>query len=152
VSALIGAVVADAASLPLEWIYKPETMKVQFTKRYIMVFTTDRKSFAKKRKKCSVMVNVMLLTAPVVERKLYKSKYQCCGSVTFWYESGSAPLTNGSNPTPDFFAYYSMILSFSCYFCLIIEGSGSGFLPRSNTSGSGSRRPKTHTDPDPQHC
>jgi hypothetical protein len=33
VSALIGAVVADAASLPLEWIYKPETMKVQFTKR-----------------------------------------------------------------------------------------------------------------------
>jgi hypothetical protein len=51
VSALIGAVVADAASLPLEWIYKPETMKVQFTKRKIMVFTTDRKSFDLKSKK-----------------------------------------------------------------------------------------------------
>jgi hypothetical protein len=49
VSALIGAVVADAASLPLEWIYKPETMKVQFTKRKIMVSPTDRKSFAEKK-------------------------------------------------------------------------------------------------------
>ncbi len=37
---------------------------------------------------------------------------------------------------------------FSYYFCLMIEGSGSVPL----TNGSGSRRPKTHTDPDPQHC
>jgi hypothetical protein len=49
VSALIGAVVADAASLPLEWIYKPETMKVRFTNRKIMVFPKDRKSFAEKK-------------------------------------------------------------------------------------------------------
>ncbi len=52
---------------------------------------------------------------------------------------------------------------FSCFFCLMIEGSGSragsGSIPLTN--GSGSRRPKTHvdpvdldpdSDPDPQHC
>jgi hypothetical protein len=31
---------------------------------------------------------------------------------------------------------------FSCYFCLMIEGSGS--IPLTNGSGSGSRRPKTY--------
>jgi hypothetical protein len=45
VSALIGAVVADAASLPLEWIYKPETMKVQFTNRKIMAFPKRPEEF-----------------------------------------------------------------------------------------------------------
>jgi hypothetical protein len=39
--------------------------------------------------------------------------------------------------------------------CLMIEGSGSGSVPRTNGSGSG--RPKKHLDPtglnpDPQHC
>ena len=29
ISSIIGAVVADAASLPLEWIYKDATMKVE---------------------------------------------------------------------------------------------------------------------------
>ena len=29
ISSIIGAVVADAASLPLEWIYKDATMKVK---------------------------------------------------------------------------------------------------------------------------
>ncbi len=42
---------------------------------------------------------------------------------------------------------------FSYYFCLTIEGSelGSGSIPLTNGSGSGSRRPKKHVDPDPQH-
>jgi hypothetical protein len=31
---------------------------------------------------------------------------------------------------------------FSYYFCLMIEGSGSGFIPLTRGSGSGSRRPK----------
>ncbi len=44
---------------------------------------------------------------------------------------------------------------FSYYFCLVIEGSGS--IPLTNGSSTGSRRPKKHVDPvdsdsDPQHC
>ncbi len=44
--------------------------------------------------------------------------------------------------------------SFSYYFCLMIEGSGSAFVlvPLTSRSGSGSWRLKKHTDPDPQHC
>jgi hypothetical protein len=40
---------------------------------------------------------------------------------------------------------------FSYYFCLMIEISGSGSIPLTNGSGSGSLRPKS-TDPDPEHC
>jgi hypothetical protein len=36
---------------------------------------------------------------------------------------------------------------FSYYFCLMIEGSGSGSIPLTNGSGSGSRRPKNILDP-----
>jgi hypothetical protein len=37
---------------------------------------------------------------------------------------------------------------------LMIEGFGSGSITLTNGSGSGSRRPEKHTDPDsePQHC
>jgi hypothetical protein len=46
---------------------------------------------------------------------------------------------------------------FSHYFCLMIEGSGSGYESRSEllTNGSGSGRPKAYvylTNPDPEHC
>jgi hypothetical protein len=43
---------------------------------------------------------------------------------------------------------------FSYYFCLMIEGSGSGFVDLTNGSRSGSRRPGKlmDPDPDPQHC
>ncbi len=41
---------------------------------------------------------------------------------------------------------------FSWYFCLLMEGSGSAFIQINYGSGCGSRRPKTHTNPDPQHC
>jgi hypothetical protein len=36
----------------------------------------------------------------------------------------------------------SMIQGFSYYFCLVIEGSGSGSIPLTTRSGSGSRRPR----------
>jgi hypothetical protein len=79
-----------------------------------------------------------------------------------------------------FSAYYFLKLhsqnsrnqGFSYYFCMMIEGSrsGSGSIPLTNGSGSGSRRPKNmwnrwiriqeaqkhvdpvDPDPDPQHC
>jgi hypothetical protein len=45
---------------------------------------------------------------------------------------------------------------FSYYFCLMIKGSGSGSVPRTNRSGYGSlktyRTDPTDSDPDPQHC
>jgi hypothetical protein len=97
---------------------------------------------------------------------------QCCGSVTFWYGSGSADpylwLTDPDhlfsskwqlkiNFFEYFFAYYflklhlhhflkikspkksqnSRNLGFSYYFCLMIEGSGSGSIYRTNGSGAG---------------
>jgi hypothetical protein len=84
-----------------------------------------------------------------------KYRYQCYGSVTFWYGSGSAPLTNRN---PAVFAldlqdankklfnlnvhllHFSKVLrksqnsrnkGFSYYFCLMIDGSraGSGSVP-----------------------
>jgi hypothetical protein len=87
--------------------------------------------------------------------------YQCCGFVTFWDGSGSADPT----PDPARILVFSSVTFKICtktvgikgylpyYFCLIIEGAGAG--PRTNGSGSGSRRSKTHTvrscGSDPQH-
>ncbi len=44
----------------------------------------------------------------------------------------------------------SRIQCFSYYFCMMIEGSGS--RAGSGPLTSGSRRPKKHVDPDPEHC
>ncbi len=78
--------------------------------------------------------------------------------MTFWYGSGPVPLTHGSGFGSDpavpqqktiFSAYYFLkvyldhrIQGFPYYFCLMIEGSGSGSVPLTNGSGSEFKRPK----------
>ncbi len=91
--------------------------------------------------------------------------------MTFWGGSGSAdPCLWLMDPDPDpwsgccyfrhwssrcqqktnFLTQFFLLITFSYYFCMMIEGSGSGSIPLTSGSGSGSRRPKKN--PDPQHC
>jgi hypothetical protein len=96
--------------------------------------------------------------------------------VRIWIRArGSIPLTNGSGSCTNFFLLITFLRftsffkvkshkrshktvgMFSYYFCLMIEGAGSGSKAVSVylTNGSGSGRAKKHmdpTDPDPQHC
>ncbi len=105
---------------------------------------------------------------------------QCWGSVTFWYGTDPDPYLWPTDPggpktygflrfrtfnTGTFTTFSkdkkfkknvqnSRNRGFSCYFCLMMEESGSVLL--TNGSGCGSWRPKKHTDPtdpdpDPQH-
>ncbi len=76
----------------------------------------------------------------LVNKEHFNTK--CCGSVIFWYESGSTPLTNGFGSGsgschfrqwPSFFKENGRKPGFSYYFCLTIEWFG---------AGSGSGRPK----------
>ncbi len=76
---------------------------------------------------------------------------QCCGSVTFWYGSESAdPCLRqmDPDPAPDPAIFVSELQDskkpifstlenrsnqcFSYYFCLVIKGSGSGYVPLVN--------------------
>ncbi len=88
----------------------------------------------------------------------------CCGSVTFWYGSGSADpnlwLTD-PDPAPDpasvtfktLTIYYQESRAF-LLFLLDDTVEGFGSVPLTNGSRSGSWRPTTYPDPapDPQHC
>jgi hypothetical protein len=100
---------------------------------------------------------------------LYRS--QCSGPMTFWCGSGFGSCYFRHRPSrcqqitnflfyflcsllfEDTFTFFSKIKSqkesqngwnqgFSYYFCMMIEGSGSGSIPLTNGSKSGSRRPK----------
>ncbi len=79
---------------------------------------------------------------------------QCCGSVTFWYGSGSAPLTNGSGFKLHNLHHFSKIKvtkklsSFFLIFLLDDRRIPIGSVP----NGSRSEKHKDPTDPDPQHC
>ncbi len=79
---------------------------------------------------------IFIIDLQDANKKLVEKKFFCLllfeGTFTSFVKDKKSNRSHKSEVTE---------VSFSYYFCLVIEGSGSGSIPLTNGSGSGSRRP-----------